>query len=159
MESKKKNPLVASYALVPSYEEKPPPQSGQSLKAGSAPQHGLGDKAPTCAPQAQAGAAQLHIESLGCLTVPGDLSTVPRAGAASLPRAPGKAPEIISAPRSRRRVPGYGWARAETARSVGLRTETLISELFCSCCTAEIIDDVRFSILNMKTLQPVSDSL
>lgn len=46
-ESKKKNPLVASYPLVPSYEEKPPPQIGYSLKPGHAPQCRLWDKAST----------------------------------------------------------------------------------------------------------------
>lgn len=141
LESKKKNPSVASYLLVPSYEEKPPPQVGYSLKPGRAPQRRLRDKAPTCA-------AASGWNRPECRPTAGSIAQMPHS-----PRPPfhcaggdqqvscehlGKRLRSFQRQEAQRWVLKYVWDRAEMARSVGLCTRSPHSELFYSYHSAEI---------------------
>lgn len=105
-------------------------------------------------------AAQLQIKLLRCLTVPSDLSTVPRGGSASLLQAPGKVPEIISMPRSTRGAQVcMGQGRNGTV-SGSVHQQPLFLSYFILTVALKLasVHDVSFSILNMKTLQALDDA-
>lgn len=98
----------------------------------------------------------MQIRLLKCLRVPGDLSTGPQGGSASLLRAPEKVPEIISMPRSTRCM-GQG-RNGMVSGAVDQKPLFLSYFILTVALKLASVQDVSFSILNMKTLQPLDDA-